>query len=98
MADRNWKVTLKFWERMCIKLERRKTEEETKKKKYKMKPVREEEKKNNNNRTVNIVFNVAAVVSNDSLTSLISCDILLFMTYFVNLAVLTNTNMKVKSQ
>ena len=84
---------------MCIKLERRKTEEETKKKKKEVQnEASEEEKKNNNNSTVNIVFNVAAVVSNDSLTSLISCDILLFMTYFVNLAVLTNTNMKVKSQ
>ena len=33
MADRDWKDTLKFWERMCIKLERRKTEEQTNKKK-----------------------------------------------------------------
>ena len=44
----------------------------------------------NNNSTVNTVINVAAVVSDDSLSS---CDILIFMTFFVNLAVLTNTNM-----
>ena len=44
LADRDWKETFKFWERMCIKLERRKSEEETKKKKYKMKPVRSRRK------------------------------------------------------
>ena len=68
LADRDWKDTLKFWERMCIKLERRKTEEQTNKKKKEEAQNEASEEEKDNNSTVNIVINAAAVVSDDSLT------------------------------
>ena len=68
LADRDWKDTLKFWERMCIKLERRKTEEQTNKKKKEEAQNEASEEEKDNNSTVNIVINVAAVVSDHSLT------------------------------
>ena len=66
MADRDWKETLKFWERMCIKLERRKTEEPTNKKKKEEEQNEASKEEKNNNCTVNIVINLAAVVSDES--------------------------------
>ena len=68
LAYRDWMETLKFWERMCIKLERRKTEEQTNKKKKEEAQNEDSEEEKDNNSTVNIVINVAAVVSDDSLT------------------------------
>ena len=70
LADRDWKDTLKFWERMSIKLEKWKKNEDLKKKEEE-KNKKAQEKKTNNVHTVSTVSNVshiAAVVIHNSLT------------------------------
>ena len=67
LADRDWKDTLKFWERMSIKLEKWKKNEDLKKKEEE-KNKKAQEKKTNNVHTVSNVSNVAAVVIHNSLT------------------------------
>ena len=69
-ADKDWKDTLKFWERMSIKLEKWKKNEDLKKKEEE-KNKKAQEKKTNNVHTVSTVSNVshiAAVVIHNSLT------------------------------
>ena len=69
LAERDWKDILKFWERMSIKLERRKAEDQANKKKEEEKQKKANEEEKNKVVNVNTVLNViiAAVVS-DTLT------------------------------
>ena len=67
LADRDWKDTLKFWERMSIKLEKWKKNEDLKKKEEE-KNKKAQVKKTNNVHSVSNVSNVAAVAIHNSLT------------------------------